>query len=107
MKKIKNIFVTALLFLSACSKSDSDKIVLPSNLQIDVTMTDPKTGQVQVKATAQNTNFFVIFFSGQCLQIFLLSGFKILLPVFGKIFMFLQEFDIAFTPFLFRNFMSQ
>ncbi len=62
MKKIKNIVAIALLVLSACSKSDSDKIVLPSNLQVDVTVSDPKTGQIQVKATAQNSNFFVVYF---------------------------------------------
>lgn len=62
MKTLKLVFVIGMLLSAACSKNDADKIVLPSNLQIEVTVTDSKTGQVSVKATAQNNNFFLIFF---------------------------------------------
>ena len=56
---MQSMILSLFLLTTACSKSDSDNIVLPSNLEIQVSTSG---SSVTVKATAQNTNFFLVYF---------------------------------------------
>lgn len=64
MNKITYCFLCLLLhFFSGCNgDSDGNSVLLPSNLVVSVEVSDDGSGDVSVTATADNANFFMIYF---------------------------------------------
>lgn len=63
MKRIAYSFL-ALLLLVKCGGDDSDEtLVLPTNLVVEVTVSNDGSGKVDVTATADNANFYKIYFN--------------------------------------------
>src|SRR5688500_14544751 len=62
MKLTAHLFFV-LFLLAGCGGDDSsDPVVLPSNLQMQVDVSDDEPGKVEVTATADNTNYYNIYF---------------------------------------------
>jgi len=65
MKRLRHIITLSFLLTAAlsCSKNENDvKVILPSNLQVQATVASDGSGLVTVNASAQNVNFFYIYF---------------------------------------------
>jgi beta-glucanase (GH16 family) len=77
MKKF-GIFISVayLLLSSACQSTDDDKHtpILPTNLETQIIVSDDGSGKVQVKAIADNTNFYIIRFGNNISAIRSVNG---------------------------------
>jgi beta-glucanase (GH16 family) len=58
-----SFLILALTWFTTCSgDSDESSLVLPSDLVVDVDVSDDGSGNVSVEATAVNANFFTVYF---------------------------------------------